>query len=209
MICFADDVPPPPVAPTVSSTEAAVADVAAALACYLDERLRMPVARENPGIVRIAGALLGVRPLRESTTAIALSMMLPRWRPPYEPSASALYGFAEVVNRAQRRVYAYAENCWGAGRVVALEWGQRADKVAAGSEEWEQAIADLRVVVAEAAHAECRYAIFDAGMDKAVEAAETAVEQGHWDLVPVVIEAVEAAGIRHSQPSTVSVVECE
>lgn len=191
------------------SAEAAVADVAAALDCYLDERLRMPVARENPGIVRIAGALLGARPLRESVTAIALSMMLPRWRPRYEPSASALYGFAEIVNRAQALVYPYAENCWAAGRVVALEWGKRADNVVRGSEEWDQAIADLRVVVAEAAHAECRYAIFDAGMDKAVEAVETAVEQGHWDLLPIVIAEVEAAGIRHSRPSTVSVVECE
>ena len=220
MSCFAEDIPSPPAA--ASNVGAAAADsavataVAASLRAYLDDRLSAPPARREdttPGLVRVAGALLGALPLPEALSLVYDAMLIPPglrdldYR--YVPLVAELSAFGEAVNRARAAVTAYAVRCLVARRGIVLSWIQRALLVVPGSDEWSQAMSEVNVVVVETTHAEQRWRVFEDGVEAAVGQAHAAVVAGDWELLARLTGEVDAAGVRHSRPSAVSAVECE
>lgn len=197
---------PPPVVNEVPTDGDWVAVFSARITEYLRARNASPRDVEVPA-VRIAGALLGAVPLKHAVAQVLAAMSYPAAPCDYEASSPELAEFAAVLNDACKKVYAYAEDCWVARRVLLLDWIRRADDVVPNSEEWDAAMAEVSVVVAEAEGSELRLTIFEQGIKDAVQSCERAVTYGVepprtiTERISELTRDVAAAGVRYSAPS--------
>lgn len=188
---------PPAVRPVVTDPVAWAASAATLIKEHVQARGRLPIFQEPP-IVGMVGALLGVLPLREAAYAILSAMNMPNSpRDVYAPGAVGLAGFADAVNRANRKVYEYATECWYARRAVVVDWNR---DVVTGSEEWAAGVAVCAVVVAEAEAAECRLARYERGLRRVTEAAEAALGNMDLESIKRLTGEIEAAGQEYSMP---------
>ncbi|MGD9622223.1 MAG: hypothetical protein AB7G47_19545 [Mycolicibacterium sp.] len=203
MSVFGPDVDEPPaVRPVITDAAAWAADVAGLISEHMKARQRLPVGCEPP-LVGLAGALLGVRPVGEAASVIVSAMNLPQPPRAYTAASSVVAGFAAAVNRARSAVYDYTENCLFARRSVLIDWGQRGpDPLVQGSDEWETAVGECGIAVAEAESSERRLSIFEQGMLRAIESAEKAAAADDVDVAAIerLTRDVEDAGRRHSRP---------
>ncbi len=195
MFPFLDDLPPE----TVNDADAAREAMAERIVDYLTARAKLP-AGVDPPTVELAGAVVGLVPLRTAVSAISMAMPSPE-APEYNPTTEGLAGFAAAVEAARRRVYDYAEKCWGTRRAVLVDCGRRAADLTPDHLDHTAALHDCRIVVAEAAHAEQRLAVFESGIRATIDLAEGAAQRGDTARIATLTNAVAAAGWRHSAPS--------
>lgn len=179
------EVPAPAVQLATADPEGWAANVAAVIEQHLQARNLFPISQEPP-IVGIADALLGVRPIRGAAD--------------YAPGAVRLAKFADAVNRANRQVYAYATECLDARRAVLVDWNRRSVDMVLGSEEWAATVAECAVVAAEAEGAEWRLARYERGLRRAIKEAEAALDNVDTEYIERLTKEIEAAGQEYSMP---------
>jgi len=177
--------------------EAWAASMVTIIIDYLESRAGEPPHVEVP-FMRIAGALLGTAPLGDAIYAILSAMNTPIPVERFGPMEGRLERFADAVDEARAAVYEYSACCWAARRKVLLAWGERAEAIEVGSEEWETAVREVSAVVAEAEGAELRATVFEKGIRRAID--EVGYVLGTVDVDELVSEII-AAGVRHSAPS--------
>lgn len=204
MTVFDEDLTSAPVRSVLTDQSDWVADVSARLRDYLEARSLAPRFVE-PSVVELAGALLAVFPLADAASAIALSMAMPSQPDEYDPLPRELASFADTVNRARRDVYRFSEDCWAARRALLVDWSHRAKGGGLDPSEGEAGLTECSVVVAEAAVAEQRLALFEKGLARAIAVAEDAQGRDDVETVAGVIAEVKAAGQRHSMPPAVAI----
>lgn len=168
-----------------------------AISDYLRARAGAPC-RVEPPLVGIAGAMLGVAPLLDVINAVLMAMATPVPPPKLGPVEGPLERFAEAVDQARDAVCEYSTECWVARRKLLVAWSKRAESILVGSPEWERAVAEISVVVAEAEGAELRWTVFDEGIRQAIAEVEGGIAVDELDAL---IVEIEAAGMRHSAPS--------